>query len=129
MSAGRPSRGALLLGGLGGGGPAAGLVLEDQGIEEGLGGLLLVLVELADGLELEPEVLVGAPLAVLEEEGVPGDLEGLGELAEDLEGGLGGAGLVAVDLDEGEVDQPGQGLLGEAAGLAGGYIPVNQEAE
>ena len=40
-------------------GPAANLVLEDEGVEEVLGGLLLLGGELADGFELELEVFVG----------------------------------------------------------------------
>jgi hypothetical protein len=56
-------------------------VLEDQGVEEGLGGLLFVLVEGGEGLELEPELLVGAALVLLEDEGVGGDPEAAGELA------------------------------------------------
>ena len=37
-------------------GPAAGLVLEGEGIEEGLDDCFLFGIELADGLELEPEL-------------------------------------------------------------------------
>jgi hypothetical protein len=92
-------------------------VLEDEGVEEGLGGLLFVLIEGGEGLELEPELLVGAAFIAFKHQRVGGDPEGEGELADAVEGGLGGAGLVAVDLDEGEVDELGQGLLGEVAGL------------
>jgi len=67
------------------------LVLEDEGIEESLGGLFLVLVEGGEGLELEPQLLVGAALVLLEDERVGRDPEGAGELADALEGGLGGA--------------------------------------
>lgn len=99
-----------------GGRTAAGLVLDDEGIEQGLGGFLLVFGETGEGLELEPELFIGPALVLLEDEGVGGDPEGAGKLADAVQGGLGGAGLVAVDLDEGEVDQLGQGLLGEVAG-------------
>jgi len=74
---------------------------EDEGIEEGLGGFLLVLGEGGDGLELEPELVIGAALVLLEVEGIDADPEGAGELAETQEGGLGGAGLMAVGLDAG----------------------------
>ena len=56
-------------------------MLEDKGVEEGLGGLLLVLVEDGEGLELEPELLVGAALVLLEGQRVGGDPAGAGELA------------------------------------------------
>jgi hypothetical protein len=78
-------------------------VLEDEGVEEGLGGLLFVLVEGGEGLELELELLIEAALVLLEHQTVSGDPEGAGERAEPRKGGLGGAGLVAVDLDEGKV--------------------------
>lgn len=106
--------GRPLSSGLRGRGPAAGLVLEDEGVKEGLGGFLFVLVEGGEGLELEPELFVGAALVLLEHETVRGNPERAGEIADAVQGGLSAAGLVAVDLDEGELDQLGQGLLGEA---------------
>ncbi|MGH7562549.1 MAG: hypothetical protein ACRENB_16195 [Gemmatimonadales bacterium] len=63
------------------------MAFEDEGVEEGLGGALLVGIELGQGLELEPELLVGPPLALVEQEGVARDLERLGQLAEDVERG------------------------------------------
>ena len=47
------------------------------------------------------ELLVGAPLGGVEEEGIAGDLKGGGELPEGIEGRLGGAGLVPVELGGG----------------------------
>lgn len=93
-------------------------MFEDEGVGERLGGLLFVLVEGGEGLELEPELLVGAALVLLEDQAVGTHAEGAGELVDAAEGGLGSAGLVAVDLDEGEVHELGQGLPGEAAGLS-----------
>lgn len=61
-----------------GGGPPAGLVFEDEGIEQGPGGRFLVLVELGEGLELEPDTLIGAALALDEDLGVGGAPEGAG---------------------------------------------------
>ncbi|MBK6423995.1 MAG: hypothetical protein IPI38_17500 [Gemmatimonadetes bacterium] len=69
-----------------------------------------------------------ATLVLPEDEGVGTDPESAGELTDAVEGGLGAAGLVAEDLDAGEGDRFGQGLLGEAAGLAESYIPLNPEA-
>lgn len=40
-------------------------MFEDEGVEEGAGGFLLVLVEGGEGLELEPELLVVAALVLL----------------------------------------------------------------
>ena len=82
-------------------------MFEDEGVEEGLGGFLFVFGEGGDGLDLEPELFIGAALVVREDEGVGADPEGAGELAETQEGRLGGAGLVAVDLDEGSGDSRG----------------------
>lgn len=104
-----------MLCGLGGAGPAAGLVLEDEGIEEGLGGLLLVAIEAGEGFELKAALFLGSALVLFEDEAVGGDPERVGELANALKHGLGGAGLVAVNLDKREVYQLGQGALGKAA--------------
>jgi hypothetical protein len=60
----------------------AGLVFEDEGVEEGLGGFLFVFVEGGEGLELEPELHVAAALVLLEDQRVGGDPEGAGELAD-----------------------------------------------
>lgn len=68
---GRPS-----LEGLQGRGPAEGLVSEDEGIYEGHGGLPSVLVEGGEGLEPEPELLVGDALVLLKHEGVGDNLLG-----------------------------------------------------
>lgn len=57
-------------------------MFEDEGVEEGLGGFLLVLVERGEDLELEPDLLVGAALVLLEDEGVGRDWERPGELAD-----------------------------------------------
>lgn len=69
--------------------PFAGLVGEDEGVEEGLGGAALLGIELGEGFELEPELRIGIALGGVEDQGVGGDPEGLGELANALQGGLG----------------------------------------
>ena len=56
-------------------------MLEDEGVEEDAGGLLFVLVELTDGLELEPELFVGPALVLFKHQRVGRDPEGAGELA------------------------------------------------
>ena len=61
-------------------GPICGLVFEDEGVEEGLGGAFFFGIELGEGLELEPELLIGAALGGIEEEGIARRLEGGGEL-------------------------------------------------
>lgn len=74
-------------------------MFEDEGVEDVFGGFLLIAAQLIHGLELEFELFVGPSLVGIEHQGVGGDAEGFGELAEPLEGGLGAAGLVAADLD------------------------------
>ena len=51
----------------------------------------------------------------VEDEVVGGDGEGHGEVAEDLEGGLVGAGFIAAQLGDVDADGVGEGLLGHAA--------------
>ena len=79
---------------------------------------LLVGVEAGGGLELEAEGLVWSALLLVEDQQVGADREGDGEAAEDVEGGLGLAALVAAELDHVDAGGLGQGLLGEASFLA-----------
>lgn len=61
--------------------------------------LLAFLVELgAGGFELEAQVLVGAAVGVVEEERACAAVEREGDVAEHVEGGLAGAGLIATDV-------------------------------
>jgi hypothetical protein len=62
---------------------------------------------------LEVEVAVWAKLVVIEEQGLGGDGQGQGELADDFQRGLGGTGLVESNLGQGRVDQIDQGVLGQ----------------
>jgi hypothetical protein len=55
---------------------------------------------------------IGAALVLFKHQRVGGDPEGAGELAETQEGGLGGAGLVAVDLDQSKGDPARPGRAG-----------------
>lgn len=50
------------------GSPAPGLMLKDEGIEDGLGDLLLVGTELGKRLELKTEVFVGSALVLAKDE-------------------------------------------------------------
>lgn len=71
----------------------AGFVLQQQAVDDVADHAALVGVEALGGLEVQAEVVTGAALAVLEEQGVGWDAEGDGELAQDLEGGQGGPAL------------------------------------
>lgn len=55
--------------------PALGLVLENECVEEVLGGFLLFRRELSDGVKLESEIIVGPPFTFLEHELVDSDTE------------------------------------------------------
>ena len=75
----RLSPGSSFSGRLPGAGPAAGLVFEDERVEELFGDPLLFGAELADGFELEAEVLVGPAGVGAEDQLVGRDWEGEGE--------------------------------------------------
>jgi hypothetical protein len=62
-------------------GDAAGLVAEAEAFE--------------DGFEGEAEFVVGAAVVFVEDEAVDGDVEGEGDVAEDVEGGGAGSSFVA----------------------------------
>jgi len=74
-------------------------VFEDEGIEEGFDDFLFVGVELANGFELEAELIARAPLGLIKEQVIGRDAKRDGEAFDGLERRLAGAGLVAVDLD------------------------------
>lgn len=85
------------------------MVAQERAFDEGGDVFLFFGGELVDGFELEPQGWVlGAAFVVVEEERVSADVEGERQGAEDVEGGLTGAGFVAADL--GDV---GAGALGE----------------
>ncbi len=65
-------------------GPAAGLVFEDEGIEEGFDDFLFVGIELADGFELEAEVVARTPLGLIKQEIIGRDAERDGEALDGL---------------------------------------------
>ena len=74
----------------------------------------------------QAEVVAGSALGLVEEQGVGGDAEAAGELAEDLQGGLGLAGLIAADLGDVDAGLVGEGLLGEALEAAEGDEAVGE---
>lgn len=106
---------------------AAGLVFEEEAVDDLLEGSDLGGVEAVDGLEAHPEgLLLRSALGLVEEESVAGDAEAAGELAEDLQGGLGLAGLIAADLGDVDAGLVGEGLLGEALEAAEGDEAVGE---
>ena len=77
-------------------------------------GCVVVGDEVGEGFEAElPHVVGGGARFVVEDEFVGGGVEGEGEAADDVEGGLGFALLVAADLGDVEFDVVGELLLGE----------------
>jgi hypothetical protein len=74
--------------------------------------LFAFVVEAVGGFEGEAEVGVGAAFVGVEDQQVGGDVEGGGEAAEGVEGGLAGAGFVAVDLGDVKLDGFGEAALG-----------------
>lgn len=97
---------------------AFGLVLDDQRIEHALGDLALVRREVAQGLELEFERFVRAAFVLVEEQHICADAQRHGEPPQDIEGGLAGAALVALQLREVDADEFGELTLGERARFA-----------
>jgi len=95
-------------------------VFEDEGIEEGFDDFLFVGVELANGFELEAELIARTPRGLVEEEIIGRDAERNGEALDGFQRGLAGAGLVAVDLDGMDARELAQGLLGQPARFAEG---------
>jgi hypothetical protein len=73
-------------------------VAEEDGFDEFSGELFVVVVELAGGFENEAEVVGWAAFVGVEEEQICADGECGCEPAEDVEGGLAGAGFVAAQL-------------------------------
>jgi hypothetical protein len=96
----------------------SGVVAEECAFDDVADGGLFVGVELGDGCEVVAEVWGESVVVVCE--GVDACGEGGGEASEDVEGGLAGAGFVAAELGDVDAGGVGEGLLGEASGLAGG---------
>ena len=97
----------------------AGVVAQECAFDHGDDECLFVGWEVVEGFHAEAEVLcLWAALGVAEDEGVGGDGEGDGDGAENVEGGLVGAGFVAAELGDVDADAVGEDLLGEAGGLA-----------
>ena len=103
------------------GGESSGLGAQEGAFDEGADAVAFVWVELVERGEVVSKGLVsGAAFVFVEDEVVGGDCEGDGEGAEDVEGGLAGAGFVAADLGDVGAVGVGDGLLGEPALLAEG---------
>jgi len=98
--------------------PAVGFGSEGDGFEDVAGEVLVVVVEAVKGFEEEGEAVGGSAFVRVEDEQVSADREGDGDVAEDIEGGGGGAGLVTADLADVDADVFGEGILGEVPFLA-----------
>lgn len=89
---------------------------QEGAFDEGADAGAFVGVELVERGQVESEGLVlGAAFLGVEDEFVGGDGERDGQRAEDVEGGLVGAGFVAAQLGDVDTDGVGEGLLGHAA--------------
>ena len=83
--------------------------------------VLFVGVEAVEGFEFESEAGgCWAAVVVIEEERVGAGVEGEGECAQDVEGGLAGVGFIAAELADVDADAVGEGGLGESAFASGG---------
>lgn len=96
------------------------MVSEEGAFEEGADGCLFVGVELVDGFEVVGEVVGDGAFVGVEEEHICADGQLGGEVPEDVEGGLAGAGFVAAELGDVDADAFGEGGLGESAFAAEG---------
>lgn len=96
-------------------GPASGFGAEEESFEGGFEVVAAVGVEAGGCFEGEFEVVVGSAFVGFEQERVCAGLERDGEVAEDVEGGLVGAGFVAADVRDVDAGAFREGLLGEAS--------------
>lgn len=94
----------------------AGVVAQECAFDEGADAGAFFGVELVERGEVQAQRLVlGAAFVGVEDEVVGGDGQSNGEGAQDVEGGLVGAGFVAAQLGDVDADGVGEGLLGHAA--------------
>lgn len=93
-------------------------MLDDQGIEHAFDDAALVVVELAQCLELEFERLIGTAFGVSKDQFVQADAERERDLLERVQRWLRCGGLVALHLREVELEGIGEVLLCPATLLA-----------
>lgn len=93
---------------------------EEGAFDEGADAGLLFGVELFEGLEVVGDAVGDGALCFVEDEQICADVEGDGEAAEDVEGGLAGAGFVAAELADVDADGVGEHGLGVSSLLAEG---------
>ena len=91
-----------------------GLMLEHQPFEHADGDQAVFVVELAHGLELQAQGLVGSTLSGVEDQFIGGDAERQRDLLDGFEGRRGFASLVALDLGDVQADELGHVLLRQA---------------
>lgn len=91
------------------------MVAKEGAFDEGADGGVFVGVELVDGFEVVADVVGDGSFVFFEEEHIRADGEGEGHLAEDVEGGLAGAGFIAAELGDVDADLRGEGRLGESS--------------
>lgn len=92
---------------------------QERAFDEGGDVCLFVGVEAVEGFELESEAGgCWASVVGVEQERVGAGVEGEGEGAENVEGGLAGAGFVAADLGDVDGGPVGEDLLGDPGCLA-----------
>jgi hypothetical protein len=89
------------------------LVFENQAIEDCFYDIAFVLGHVADGLELEGQILRGAAFVLFENEIIQADVESFRQPNKGVQRGLGFAGLIASDLIDMNANGISQGLLGE----------------
>ena len=96
------------------------MVAEEGAFDEGADGVAFVGVELVDGFEVVAEVVGDGAFFWVEEEHICADGQFGGEAAQDVEGGLAGAGFIAAELADVDADAIGESGLGESAFAAQG---------
>lgn len=96
-------------------------MLEDQPLEDGLGGSQFLGCELVERLQDELDALVlGAAFLLVEDQRISRNIEGDNQSLEDGEVGLDMAGLVALNLRHMNLDHGRQGFLGKVPRFAEG---------
>lgn len=97
-----------------------GLILDDHPLDQFLDHAHFFRRQLADGLELKPEVITRSAFAFSKHQLIETHVKLPSQPGQGVQGWLGAAGLIALDLVDVQAGAIGQGLLGHAAFLAQG---------
>lgn len=93
---------------------------QKDGFDEGADGVFLIVVEAVEGFEVERAVVIGAAIALAEQERVCAGVKREGEVVQDVDGGFAVAAFEATDLGDVHAAALGEDLQGDCAVFAEG---------